>query len=215
MKEHGNASISSFNIFQRYCTQLTLSRYQYRWCHWNSVNSIDCKQDIVYVWPKSKCDCVQIVCTKVRDGNNRIVRLKEGEPQGRHVVIVDDLVQSGGTLIECQVWNYYIHTNVFTGLLRYLWDRSFSLEHNQGCIQSDCSQENTLSCYLFVQVVSFMTGFWNLHSALLPWLKYVEKCCWLWMDFSEAFSSKWCIQSKCLCNTWGLPQEIMGAFWAW
>ncbi|KAH8967392.1 hypothetical protein BDL97_03G076300 [Sphagnum fallax] len=43
-----------------------------------------------------------IICTKVRDGNNRIVRLKEGEPQGRHVVIVDDLVQSGGTLIECQ-----------------------------------------------------------------------------------------------------------------
>ncbi len=128
MKEHGNASISSFNIFQRYCTQLTLSRYQYWWCHWNSVNSIDCKQDIEYVWPKSKCDCVQIVCTKVRDGNNRIVRLKEGEPHGRHVVIVDDLVQSGGTLIECQVWNYYIHTNVFTGLLRYLWDRSFSLE---------------------------------------------------------------------------------------
>jgi phosphoribosylpyrophosphate synthetase len=46
---------------------------------------------------------LQIICTKVRDGNNRIVRLKEGEPQGRHVVIVDDLVQSGGTLIECQV----------------------------------------------------------------------------------------------------------------
>ncbi|KAH9568359.1 hypothetical protein CY35_03G072800 [Sphagnum magellanicum] len=43
-----------------------------------------------------------IICTKVRDGNNRIVRLKEGEPQGRHVVIVDDLVQSGGTLTECQ-----------------------------------------------------------------------------------------------------------------
>lgn len=26
---------------------------------------------------------------------------QEGEPLGRHVVIVDDLVQSGGTLIEC------------------------------------------------------------------------------------------------------------------
>ena len=38
---------------------------------------------------------------KVRDGAKRIVRLKEGEPSGRHVVIVDDLVQSGGTLIEC------------------------------------------------------------------------------------------------------------------
>ncbi len=38
----------------------------------------------------------------MRDGDKRIVRLKEGEPRGRHVVIVDDLVQSGGTLIECQ-----------------------------------------------------------------------------------------------------------------
>ncbi len=45
---------------------------------------------------------VQVICTKVRDGDKRIVRLKEGEPRGRHVVIVDDLVQSGGTLRECQ-----------------------------------------------------------------------------------------------------------------
>lgn len=45
----------------------------------------------------------QIVCAKVREGDQRIVRLKEGDPKGRHVVIVDDLVQSGGTLIECQV----------------------------------------------------------------------------------------------------------------
>ncbi|KAE8713504.1 Ribose-phosphate pyrophosphokinase 3 [Hibiscus syriacus] len=29
-------------------------------------------------------------------------RMMEGEAAGRHVVIVDDLVQSGGTLIECQ-----------------------------------------------------------------------------------------------------------------
>ena len=43
-----------------------------------------------------------MICTKVRDGDKRIVRLKEGEPRRRHVVIVDDLVQSGGTLIECQ-----------------------------------------------------------------------------------------------------------------
>ncbi|PKU81473.1 ribose-phosphate pyrophosphokinase 4 isoform X1 [Dendrobium catenatum] len=43
-----------------------------------------------------------IVCTKVREGDHRFVRLKEGDPKGRHVVIVDDFVQSGGTLIECQ-----------------------------------------------------------------------------------------------------------------
>ena len=45
--------------------------------------------------------CAQVVCTKVRDGAKRLVRLKEGNPEGQHVVIVDDLVQSGGTLIEC------------------------------------------------------------------------------------------------------------------
>jgi len=43
----------------------------------------------------------EVVCTKVREGDKRIVTLKEGHPKGKHVVIVDDLVQSGGTLIEC------------------------------------------------------------------------------------------------------------------
>lgn len=39
--------------------------------------------------------CLQVICTKVRDGDKRIVRLKEGTARDRHVVIVDDLVQSG------------------------------------------------------------------------------------------------------------------------
>jgi ribose-phosphate pyrophosphokinase len=43
----------------------------------------------------------EVVCTKVREGDKRIVTLKEGNPMNKHVVIVDDLVQSGGTLIEC------------------------------------------------------------------------------------------------------------------
>lgn len=41
------------------------------------------------------------ICAKVRDGDRRVVKLKEGDVQGKHIVIVDDLVQSGGTLIEC------------------------------------------------------------------------------------------------------------------
>lgn len=48
----------------------------------------------------------KVVCAKVREGDKRIVRIKEGNPEGRHVVIVDDLVQSGGTLRECQVSTY-------------------------------------------------------------------------------------------------------------
>jgi len=41
-----------------------------------------------------------LVCNKVRENDKRVVKLKEGDPTGCHVVIVDDLVQTGGTLIE-------------------------------------------------------------------------------------------------------------------
>ncbi|CAF1623589.1 unnamed protein product, partial [Didymodactylos carnosus] len=43
----------------------------------------------------------QIVCSKVRLDDKRKTTLKEGNPKGYHVIIVDDLVQSGGTLLEC------------------------------------------------------------------------------------------------------------------
>merc|ERR1712137_665146 len=42
-----------------------------------------------------------IICGKVRDGDKRIVRIMEGDCTGHHVLIVDDLTRSGGTLFEC------------------------------------------------------------------------------------------------------------------
>lgn len=44
-----------------------------------------------------------IICNKVRlpDGK-KIVTIKEGDPAGKHVIIVDDLIQSGGTLLKCR-----------------------------------------------------------------------------------------------------------------
>lgn len=44
-----------------------------------------------------------IICGKVRldDDGGRTVTIKEGDPAGEHVLIVDDLVRTGGTLIEC------------------------------------------------------------------------------------------------------------------
>lgn len=41
-----------------------------------------------------------IVCGKVRHGNERTVRIQEGEPKDKHVILVDDLIQTGGTLYE-------------------------------------------------------------------------------------------------------------------
>ncbi len=44
-----------------------------------------------------------IICGKIRDGDDRRVTVKEGLEHcaGRHVVIVDDLAQTGGTLLAC------------------------------------------------------------------------------------------------------------------
>jgi phosphoribosylpyrophosphate synthetase len=46
-------------------------------------------------------DMDKAVCAKVRDGDERHVRLTDGNVAGRTVVIIDDLVRSGGTLVEC------------------------------------------------------------------------------------------------------------------
>jgi ribose-phosphate pyrophosphokinase len=45
-----------------------------------------------------------IICTKVRDGDKRIVTVGEGQEHclDSHVFIVDDLVKTGGTLLECK-----------------------------------------------------------------------------------------------------------------
>eukprot|EP01127_Copromyxa_protea_P004780 TRINITY_DN14604_c0_g1_i1.p1 TRINITY_DN14604_c0_g1~~TRINITY_DN14604_c0_g1_i1.p1 ORF type:complete len:344 (-),score=39.23 TRINITY_DN14604_c0_g1_i1:14-1015(-) len=42
------------------------------------------------------------VCSKVRDGDKRIITVTEGNVKDCHVVIVDDLVKTGGTLIQCK-----------------------------------------------------------------------------------------------------------------
>ncbi|XP_022088861.1 ribose-phosphate pyrophosphokinase 4-like isoform X2 [Acanthaster planci] len=42
-----------------------------------------------------------ITCIKVRNGDKRVVTIKEGEAKDQHIIIIDDLVQSGGTLRNC------------------------------------------------------------------------------------------------------------------
>jgi len=42
-----------------------------------------------------------IICGKIREGEKRIVKITEGSGAGHHVLIVDDLTRSGGTLAEC------------------------------------------------------------------------------------------------------------------
>lgn len=53
-----------------------------------------------------------IVCNKVKTGDKKIITIKEGNPRGKHCVMVDDLIFSGGTLIECR------HTLIRSGALK-------------------------------------------------------------------------------------------------
>lgn len=43
----------------------------------------------------------QIICAKVREGTKRKITVKEGNPVGKQCILVDDMIQSGGTLLEC------------------------------------------------------------------------------------------------------------------
>lgn len=43
-----------------------------------------------------------ILCNKIRRGDKRIVEVAEGDVDGYHVFIIDDLVKTGGTLLECK-----------------------------------------------------------------------------------------------------------------
>ena len=45
-----------------------------------------------------------IVCSKTRENNRRFLKITEGreDVKGKHVIVVDDLVQSGGTMINCK-----------------------------------------------------------------------------------------------------------------
>ncbi|MFZ2193319.1 MAG: ribose-phosphate diphosphokinase [Candidatus Moraniibacteriota bacterium] len=46
----------------------------------------------------------KIICNKVRMPNGeKIVTIKEGDPAGKHVVIVDDLAQTGRTQLKCRI----------------------------------------------------------------------------------------------------------------
>lgn len=42
-----------------------------------------------------------IICSKIRMNGKKFTNIKQGHVEGLHCIIVDDLVQSGGTLIEC------------------------------------------------------------------------------------------------------------------
>ncbi|NNG00693.1 MAG: ribose-phosphate diphosphokinase [Desulfobacteraceae bacterium] len=43
-----------------------------------------------------------IICHKVRMDKDRIITIKEGDPAGKHVIIVDDLIMTGGTILQCK-----------------------------------------------------------------------------------------------------------------
>jgi len=43
-----------------------------------------------------------ITCHKVRENQQRVISIKDGEPAGKHVVIVDDLIMTGGTIRACR-----------------------------------------------------------------------------------------------------------------
>lgn len=70
-------------------------------------------------------DADTIVLSKIREGAERKVTLKEGNPEGKDLLLIDDLIQSGGTLIESAKY------------LRSLWATSVSAFATHGVFPND------------------------------------------------------------------------------
>ena len=76
----------------------------------NMIMEEDSNENIAIVFPdngaykrfKSKFQKFsQVICEKKRVGGDRIVHIVEGSVNGRHCIIIDDLVQTGGTILKC------------------------------------------------------------------------------------------------------------------
>lgn len=117
MRVHGSDSTNSCNTSPQY-VQCPPNSHLRSCLNWWYVNLECCIKWTVHERAdRTELMHRKVICTKVRDGNERIVKLKEGDPQGRHVIIVDDLVQSGSTLIECQVCS----VSTWTHLWEMVW----------------------------------------------------------------------------------------------
>ena len=83
-----------------------------------------------------------------------------GEPQGKHVVIVDDLVQTGGTLIQCAKVRWSLLPSVLLSVLLY----------NACCHLQQFGQEGYLRLYRALHLIflsfSFVPVTLNLFSPL-------------------------------------------------
>ncbi len=167
MRVHGSDSTNSCNTSPQYvqCPSNSHLRSCLNWWYLNLECCI--KWSVHERADRTELMHRKVICTKVRDGNERIVKLKEGDPQGRHVIIVDDLVQSGSTLIECQVcsvstWTHlwemvwsnicfliddFLSQNsakyigILKGILFARWQIWKSYEINAGSLQSSNSSE--------------------------------------------------------------------------
>ena len=90
----------------------------------------------------------QIICAKVRDGDRRIVTIQEGDAENHHCVIVDDLVRSGGTLIEClralkakgaaKVSAYCTHADFESGKEQRIINRADGAEFEKFWLTDSC-----------------------------------------------------------------------------
>jgi len=101
-------------------------------------------------------DADTIILSKVREGNERKLSLKEWNPEGKDILIIDDLIQSWGTIIKSAEY------------LRELWAKSVSGFVTHGVFPNDSHKklaESLDTLYVTESIpenISRSTELWNM-----------------------------------------------------
>lgn len=111
---HGRAGKTSIHTFDIHALseRFLFNSFQVNAELHSAMNLLEAEKDVVIAFPDSWAykrfensfpGHEKIICDKIRQWEERVVTIKEWDPQWKNVIIIDDLIQTWGTIKEASI----------------------------------------------------------------------------------------------------------------